>query len=102
MKYLITRYVIDNKKIDKNRLHSKAKAFLILRRMMGKSIFDTIVKTKIIPIAGDIISPDLSMSEQDREKIIENVQVVIHCAATLNYNERLDLALEVLFSYKKR
>ncbi|KAG2197742.1 hypothetical protein INT47_010678 [Mucor saturninus] len=70
------------------------KAFLILRRMMGKSTFDAIVKTKIIPIAGDIISPDLSMSEQDREKIIENVHVVIHCAATLNYNERLDLALE--------
>ncbi|KAI9339864.1 male sterility protein-domain-containing protein [Pilaira anomala] len=70
------------------------KAFLILRRMMGKSTFDSIVKNKIIPIAGDIISPDLSMTEFDREKITENVNVVIHCAATLNYNERLDLALE--------
>ncbi|KAI7899488.1 male sterility protein-domain-containing protein [Cokeromyces recurvatus] len=70
------------------------KAFLILRRMMGKEIFDTIVKNKIIPVAGDLISPDLSMSEPDREKITENVNVVIHCAATLNYNERLDLALE--------
>ncbi|KAI8638017.1 male sterility protein-domain-containing protein [Parasitella parasitica] len=70
------------------------KAFLILRRMMGKATFDSIVKNKIIPISGDIISPDLSMSEQDREKITENVNVVIHCAATLNYSERLDLALE--------
>lgn len=63
--------------------------------MMGKATFDSIVKNKIIPIAGDIISPDLSMTDSDREKIIENVNVVIHCAATLNYNERLDLALEV-------
>lgn len=71
------------------------KAFLILRRTMGKNLFDSIVKNKIIPIAGDIISPDLSMTDFDREKITENVNVVIHCAATLNYNERLDLALEV-------
>lgn len=70
------------------------KAFLILRRMMGKALFDSIVKSKIIPISGDIISPDLSMSEMDREKITENVNIVIHCAATLNYSERLDLALE--------
>ncbi|CAO3655153.1 unnamed protein product [Mucor hiemalis] len=70
------------------------KAFLILRRMMGKATFDSIVKNKIIPIAGDIISPDLSMTEFDRERITENVNVVIHCAATLNYSERLDLALE--------
>lgn len=62
---------------------------------MGKATFDAIVKNKIFPIAGDIISPDLSMTEFDREKITENVNVVIHCAATLNYNERLDLAIEV-------
>lgn len=62
---------------------------------MGKETFDSVVKNKIIPISGDIISPDLSMSESDKEKIIENVNIVIHCAATLNYNERLDLALEV-------
>lgn len=74
-------------------------AFLILRRMMGKATFDSIVKNKIIPISGDIISPDLSMSEVDREKITENVNVVIHCAATLNYSERLDLALEVFFLF---
>lgn len=62
---------------------------------MGKSRFDEIVKHKVIPIAGDIISPDLSMTDADREQIIEHVHIVIHCAAALNYNERLDLALEV-------
>ncbi|KAG0761729.1 hypothetical protein G6F57_007617 [Rhizopus arrhizus] len=70
------------------------KAFVLLRQRMGKSRFDEIVKHKVIPIAGDIISPDLSMTDADREQIIEHVHIVIHCAAALNYNERLDLALE--------
>ncbi|KAI8333643.1 male sterility protein-domain-containing protein [Chlamydoabsidia padenii] len=70
------------------------KAFLSLRHCMGETIFDDIVKNKIIPISGDIISPDLSMSNDDREKVVDNIQVVLHCAATVDYNERLDLSLE--------
>jgi thioester reductase-like protein len=61
---------------------------------MGKDVFDEIVK-RIVPISGNLISPDLSLSEQDKESIVTNVNVVIHCAATLDYSERLDLALEV-------
>lgn len=49
----------------------------------------------MIPVTGDIISPDLSLSQTDREQIVRHVQIVIHCAAALNYNERLDLTLEV-------
>ncbi|KAI9498954.1 male sterility protein-domain-containing protein [Zychaea mexicana] len=70
------------------------KAFLALRTSMGEATFDSIMQEKIVPIAGDIISPDLSLSDQDRETVVKEVQVVIHCAATLDYHERLDLALE--------
>ncbi|KAI8149990.1 male sterility protein-domain-containing protein [Fennellomyces sp. T-0311] len=70
------------------------RAFLALRTSMGEATFDSVMKDKVVPIAGDIISPDLSLSEQDRETILKEVQVVIHCAATLDYHERLDLALE--------
>ncbi|KAG1141507.1 hypothetical protein G6F38_008375 [Rhizopus arrhizus] len=70
------------------------KAFVLLRQRMGKSVFDEIVEQKIIPVTGDIISPDLSLSQTDREQIVRHVQIVIHCAAALNYNERLDLTLE--------
>lgn len=62
---------------------------------MGETIFDAIVRDKIIPISGDIISPDLSMANEDREKVVANIQVVLHCAATVDCNERLDLSLEV-------
>ncbi|CAO3629118.1 unnamed protein product [Cunninghamella blakesleeana] len=70
------------------------KAFVSLRHKIGESIFDNIIQNKIVPIGGDIISPDLSMSFEDREMVVENVHVVLHCAATLDYHERLDLALE--------
>lgn len=64
---------------------------------MGEATFDAIFQEKIVPVAGDIISPDLSLSDQDRDLITKSVQVVIHCAATLDCHERLDLALEVYF-----
>ncbi|KAG0168873.1 cyclin-dependent kinase inhibitor far1 [Apophysomyces sp. BC1034] len=70
------------------------KAFISLRRNMGPAKFDAIIKDKIVPIGGDIISPDLSITEEDREMIVKSVNVVIHCAAALDYQERLDLALE--------
>ncbi|ORZ23507.1 male sterility protein-domain-containing protein [Absidia repens] len=70
------------------------KAFVSLRHRMGESVFDDIIQNKIFPIGGDIISPDLSMPSEDRENVVENVHVVLHCAATVDYHERLDLSLE--------
>ncbi|KAI7869336.1 male sterility protein-domain-containing protein [Spinellus fusiger] len=70
------------------------KAFISLRRSMGADVFDAIIKDKIVPISGDIISPDLSITEQDKATLVRDVNIVIHCAATLDYHERLDLSLE--------
>ncbi|KAI8381317.1 male sterility protein-domain-containing protein [Radiomyces spectabilis] len=70
-----------------------SKAFMTLKRQLGSYYFQKIID-KVVPVTGDIISPDLSMMEEDRQMIIDNVNVVIHCAATLDYHERLDLALE--------
>ncbi|KAI8977495.1 male sterility protein-domain-containing protein [Mycotypha africana] len=70
------------------------KAFQILRQTLGKETFDIIVKNKLVPVSGDLISPDLSIPNADKGNIIENVQIVIHCAATLHFTERLDLSLE--------
>ncbi|KAI8073259.1 male sterility protein-domain-containing protein [Gongronella butleri] len=70
------------------------KAFVVLRKQMGEALFDEIIDTKIVPIAGDIISPDLSMANDHREAVVSQVQVVLHSAASLDAHERLDLALE--------
>lgn len=35
------------------------------------------------------------MSEKDRKALIENVHVVINCAATVDFNARLDVSLQM-------
>jgi len=50
--------------------------------------------SKVVPIAGDINLPGLGISDADLvEVLIPNVSIVIHSAATLKFNERLDIAL---------
>lgn len=97
--YLLVRYGNSKRKIGRphERLQSEIlsnPAFTSLRRKIGPKRFDAIVASKIIPVACDLISPELSISPEDRDSIINNVNVVIHCAASMDHDERLDLSLE--------
>ncbi|KAG2172784.1 hypothetical protein INT43_000131, partial [Umbelopsis isabellina] len=97
--YLLIRYGNSKRKIGRphERLQSEIlsdPAFTSLRRKIGHKRFDAIVASKIIPVACDLISPELSISPEDRDGIIKNVNVVIHCAASMDHDERLDLSLE--------
>lgn len=40
-------------------------------------------------------NPSLAMSSPDREWIIENVNLVFHCAATIKFNETIELATKI-------
>lgn len=44
---------------------------------------------KLIPIQGDVSDEKLGISDADHETIINNVNVVIHSAATLDFHESL-------------
>lgn len=97
--YLLLRYGNSKRRIGRphERLQSEIlsnPAFTSLRRKIGPKRFDAIVASKIIPVACDLISPELSISPEDRNGIINNVNVVIHCAASMDHDERLDLSLE--------
>lgn len=48
-----------------------------------------------MPISGDCKEPDLSISQTDRKLLAENVQVVLHGAATVRFTEPLHLALDI-------
>ena len=48
-----------------------------------------------MPIEGDIAKENLAMKEADRRLIQENVQIVINCAASVDFNERLCDALQI-------
>ena len=51
--------------------------------------FETIVKNKIIPIEGDITKDGLALKPEDRSTLIEDLDIIINCAASVDFNERL-------------
>lgn len=50
---------------------------------------------KLVPIAGDCALPGLGMNMEERALIVRNVNIVFHVAATVRFNEKLKLALEI-------
>lgn len=50
---------------------------------------------KVIPLSGDITEPDLGLSAEDAKLICDNVSVVFHCAATVRFDERMRLAIQM-------
>ncbi|KAJ0182950.1 hypothetical protein K1T71_000926 [Dendrolimus kikuchii] len=90
------------------------KIYLLMRPKKGKEIsqrleefaknpvFETLLETtspeifnKLIPVAGDVGEDNLGLSDQDRQTIIENVNVVIHSAATLDFEENLKPTVKI-------
>lgn len=50
---------------------------------------------KIVPIEGDCSLPGLGLSDYDRQKLIDNCNVIFHAAATVRFDEKLKLALAI-------
>ncbi len=46
-------------------------------------------EAKVQPIAGDLMEDGLGISIEDREFLQENVDIVIHSAATVKFDEQL-------------
>lgn len=63
--------------------------FSILREQMPKFTH------KIVAIAGDCSLAGLNLKITDRQKLISNVQIVFHAAATVRFDEKLKLAVNI-------
>ncbi|KAH7969110.1 hypothetical protein HPB52_014706 [Rhipicephalus sanguineus] len=50
---------------------------------------------KVTAIAGDLSQPGLGLSESDRDTLVNNVSVVFHSGATVNFDEPLRNAFEL-------
>lgn len=50
---------------------------------------------KIIPINGDCAAAGLGLSIEDRATLMSKINVVIHAAATVRFDEKLKLALDI-------
>lgn len=89
------------------------KVYILARAKEGKSVqervdelikvpaFDQIRNTrpndfkKIIAIEGDITKENYGLSEDDLKLFYDNVNVVIHSAATISFNEPLKVATQI-------
>jgi len=63
-----------------------------LRNEKG-SQFDEWIKSKLILIPGDLTQRGLGVEPKHRQLIKDKVQIVIHCAASIDFDEPLDQAL---------
>ncbi len=52
------------------------------------------VRNKIVVVPGDLHKPRLGMSEADREHITEEVNFVVHSAASISFFEHIHTLLE--------
>lgn len=48
-----------------------------------------------MPLVGDISQPHLGLKEQDWNTLIQNVSVIFHVAATVNFTEKLNDAIQL-------
>lgn len=50
---------------------------------------------KIRPIEGDIVKENLAIKPEDREMLINDLDIIINCAASVDFNERLCDAIKI-------
>ncbi|KAJ9594708.1 hypothetical protein L9F63_013982, partial [Diploptera punctata] len=72
-----------------------------IEEMLKIPLFDRLRKEcpnalkKLVPLNGDITLDDLGLSPQNKKKVLEEVSVVFHCAATLKLEATLKDAVEM-------
>jgi alcohol-forming fatty acyl-CoA reductase len=67
--------------------------FARLREERGGD-FGRFVREKVECLPGDVRFPDLGLGEEGFTRVLKEVDLVINCAASVNFDERLDTALE--------
>jgi thioester reductase-like protein len=56
------------------------------------------IKDKIFPIQGDINKDMLQLSQQDKDLLIMDLDVIINCAASVDFNEQITDAININYS----
>ncbi|XP_048269873.1 putative fatty acyl-CoA reductase CG5065 isoform X2 [Bombus terrestris] len=71
------------------------------KKLIDDPIFDDIkakhpsALSRVYPMKGDVSLPDLGLSREDRNLLLEKVNVVFHAAATVIFKEPLRVAINV-------
>lgn len=71
-----------------------SQCFEPLRQRLGKEKWASL-SSRLEAVDGDIMKDSLGLNDAHRTKIVEEAQLIIHLAATVNFNEKLDLAVQM-------
>ncbi|CAA7060504.1 unnamed protein product [Microthlaspi erraticum] len=66
----------------------------VLKQMHGSS-YEAFMKSKLIPVIGDIGEANLGIESETADKISEEIDVIISCAGRTAFDDRYDSALSV-------
>lgn len=69
--------------------------FCLLKEKQGKGGFELFVEEKIVPLAGDVIFENMGLDAPRLEELAKEVDIIVNGAATTNFYERYDVALDV-------
>jgi thioester reductase-like protein len=53
------------------------------------------MKRKVKIVTMDLAAPDLGLLPQVREELIQNLNIIINCAGTVEFDTRLDIATRI-------
>ncbi len=56
------------------------------------------IKDKIFPIQGDINKDMLQLSQEDRDLLIRDLDIIINCAASVDFNEQITDAININYN----
>ncbi|TKW34624.1 hypothetical protein SEVIR_2G317800v4 [Setaria viridis] len=91
--YLLVR-APDDVAAEQRMLHEiiGTELFSVLREEHGAD-FQSFIKEKISPLAGDIIHENLGLESTQAKQLLEEIDIIVNGAATTNFYERYDVAL---------
>lgn len=52
-------------------------------------------REQVTVIAGDCVVPNMGLSEADRQLLMKEVDIIFHCAATVRFDEKLRVAVNI-------
>ncbi|VVA32946.1 PREDICTED: fatty [Prunus dulcis] len=94
--YLLLR--ASNTNSATNRMHNEIlgkELFRVLRDKHGAD-FDSFVSQKVVAVAGDVTSENLGVKDfKLTEEMCNETEIILNSAATTNFDERYDIALDV-------
>lgn len=65
-----------------------------LKQDMG-TMFDEFIESKVSVIEGELTQPGLGMNASDFQALANDIDLVINCAASVNFREALDKAIRI-------